>query len=313
MPESRLTEFMISNQEYLAFLIAEKTPQNHQTLELNNRVPIDVYTEDFDYFKPILSLYKELNTKPVPSPVQGILLTNSLITLDYQKGYSDADMIVLVGDDVYQSPEKMRQVRLFLTNNARYLYLFDPLQHHGFFVFGHTVRQYYPQALFPSLLYDYSANMIEREGVVKYSFQNDSFELKLLLHYSLNTLLRFATAADSYFNNTYQLKSFVSQLTLFPVLLIQSQEGYIYKRDAFEQLSRFFDRTDVFDLAETIRKDFPYRRLLSRWVPWVHPKLIPKIHGLLLPSYALRLVPELKKMTLDLLEYTVQELSRARS
>jgi len=312
-PELRLTEFMISNHGFLASLIAEQPLESHQTIEISNMVPIDAYNEDWDYFKPILNLYEELNTQPIPSPIQGVLLTNSLVTLDYQKGYSDADMIVLIGDDVYQSPEKMRQVRLFLAAKARHLYLFDPLQHHGFFVFGHSVRQHYPQALFPILLYEYSANMIEGGGEVKYSFQDDSFELELLLHYSLNALLRFARMEESYFRNTRHLKSFVSQLTLFPVLLIQSKEGYIYKRDAFEQLSRFFDATDVFDLAETIRKDFPYRRLLSRWIPWVHPKLISIIHGHLLPSHHLRLVPELQKMTLELLETTVEELSRARN
>jgi hypothetical protein len=312
VPEKRLTEFMISSYDFLVSLIAEAPSKTQQTICLNNRIPVDSYNADFEYFKPILSLHAELNAKPVPLPVQGILLTNSLITLDYQKGYSDADMIVLIGEEAYQSPAKLREVRLFLTKKSRYLYLFDPLQHHGFFVFGPTVRRYYPQAIFPTLLYEYAANMIELDIVVDYCFQDDSFERKLLLKRSLESLLRFVRADDSHFHNIYNLKSFVSQLTLFPVLLSQSKGTYIYKRDAFEQRCQNFDRPDVFQLAECIRERFPYRRLFSSWIPWAHPSLIPKIHGHLLLPYARRLVPELKKMALGLLEDTVQELSLAK-
>ena len=48
--------------------------------------------------------------------------------------YTDFDALVILKDQVFDSPGRLRNVAMKLSRARRFMYEFDPLQHHGWFV-----------------------------------------------------------------------------------------------------------------------------------------------------------------------------------
>ena len=155
--EQTIEEFLISNYFFMKLQVSslgiDKTNQISLCEHFNEKKYEDI---DLEYFSPIINLSRHYLNMDMSKFIEGIVLTNSLVTLDYIKGFSDADCVIFLNDSTYSSIKSLNTTRKNITTLSKYLYLFDPLQHHGFFITSQLDASYYPQANYPLLLFDNS-------------------------------------------------------------------------------------------------------------------------------------------------------------
>jgi len=277
--EDSIEEFIISSHKYLKYCIDKKTPSQEHIINTSISFEEAVYkSQDEAYFQPIIKMVEKLNNSEENRFIKNIWLTNSLVSMDYKKGYSDADCLVLLKKSAFDSKEVLKSTRKLLTHLSKHLYLFDPLQHHGFIIINELDQSFYPQSYYPSLLFKNSCALLE-EGSSKLSFRyrDDTIEKSLALYNNLKSLIRYAHLNKNSID-LFTLKRFVSNITLLPVLYIQKKDDYIYKKNAFLKLDVYFKNQELFIFAEKIRNEFPYKRFFNSFSSFLHPILLPNLH-----------------------------------
>jgi hypothetical protein len=263
---------------------------------------------DEAYFKPIVNVYHKCNR--IESHIENVVLTNSLVSLDYKKGYSDVDAIVFLKRDAFESIGALKEVKKTISQLLKQVYLFDPFQHHCFYVMNQVDLSFYPQAFYPTILFEHSVNLIDKDSKLSYHFREDNTEKKLALYKVLNVLTNYTEQKDAAFQNLARLKHFVSNITLLPVFYIQMVNGYIYKRDAFEQIGEYFEDLSMFKMAEKIRSEFPYKRLVKSFPSFLHPSINSLMHGKLYKHDISNSSKEIKPLTRSFLESFIDKLYR---
>ena len=67
---------------------------------------------DLNYLAPLRSLVRRVNRRAKSDcAFKGVFLSNSLVSNDYAKGYSDLDIVVVLGDAAFQSVATVRRVQ----------------------------------------------------------------------------------------------------------------------------------------------------------------------------------------------------------
>jgi len=64
--------------------------------------------------------------------------------------YSDFDALVILKNNVFESPSSLAKVAMKLNTARSIMFGFDPLQHHGWFVLTEVDLKYYCNAYFPA-------------------------------------------------------------------------------------------------------------------------------------------------------------------
>jgi len=180
--------------------------------------------------------------------------------------YSDFDGLLIIRDKF----QKSRKLRRFLIESMKIIYMFDPLQHHGWFIMTENDLRNYPQTYFPFELFQFSRSI----------YPNSGFEIEVKISGKTNYKTPFYEMSDSIMNkinnkfnpkNIYQMKSVLSQILLLPTLYLQAKENRgVYKRDSFKLASKDFSikEWEVISRVTEIRKywdidlKFPHYQLL---------------------------------------------------
>ncbi|HEY0090033.1 MAG TPA: hypothetical protein VGB37_14400, partial [Candidatus Lokiarchaeia archaeon] len=163
------------NLKDIAFIISElyeiydKIAQKYQNFTIRkvirckNRFHPKIYkNKDAIYFEPVILLWKYIN-RYLKDSLLGFFLHGSVSTLDFIKGYSDLDTLLILKKEVIKNHKKLLVFRKQLINSLRYLFLFDPFQHHEHFIYSEYEMFYYPQMLFPLILFEYSTSLFETD------------------------------------------------------------------------------------------------------------------------------------------------------
>jgi len=273
--------FLISNFNFFKDAVAETNINESESITLDNIFQPDRYEQlDPQYFKPLIGIYDLLNQEDdVKEHIENFVLTNSLVSLDYVKGYSDIDAILLIKQSAFESPSTLKKVKKLVSRILKKVFIFDPLQHHSLFILNEIDLLHYPQAFYPTVLFEHSVNLINTNSMLTYRYCNDTLEKRLALYKVLKKLLDFVDKPDKEYCNLFELKHFTANITLLPLVYIQLIGNYIYKREAFKVLDEYFENTAVFKKAEDIRLGFPYKRVFKRFPGFMHPTLIPVLHS----------------------------------
>jgi hypothetical protein len=158
--------------------------------------------------------------------VHGSCATDEIIN------FSDFDGVLIIKKE-FLNQKKPKKILKFIDHSLKYIYKFDPLQHHGWFIINESDFHNYPQAYFPAELFEYTKSLYPAEGI--------QFELKIAE--VTDYLTPFETLKNNLSINInrkkpvniYQLKSFLSGMMLMPSLYIQAKlKKGIYKKHSFE-------------------------------------------------------------------------------
>lgn len=266
----------------------------------------EVHEKNHRYFKYLLKLSDEINSD-VDELIDAMVLSNSLVTLDYVEGFSDLDAAIYVNTNCFNSKEHLRRLRMKIIRWSKNIYLHDPTQHHSFFIFSPIDLLHYPEAFYPTILNEFSAK-IYGCSELQYNLVDDHLEKRIALLRSINRLIMYLEKESNTFN-LFDIKDLISQITLFPVIYIQFISNYNYKRDAFNQIDAYFDNHEVFKMAEQLRSTFPFGRLWG-WPNFIHPSLINIVYARLKPNYPSNKIKEIKVQLLQMLEEVLTKIER---
>ena len=168
--------------------------------------------------------------------------------------YSDIDLVIFYKPFSENVLKIKKEIEIFLLK-------IDPLQHHGVFMIDMNTFDYYWQMDLP----------IEVLKKAK-CFSEESYQLNIkgsLIENigSINAVKSVLSIIQQFIDNDYKLiglwewKFFISQVLLFPTLLLGSKGEYIYKRDSFEIAEKMFSNEAWYCIkrASEIRDSWPSR------------------------------------------------------
>ena len=241
---------------------------------------------DEEYTKPLI-LLKERAKTFLQEYVSGFYLHGSMATIDYVKGWSDVDTLLIIRKETIKNPKRLLSLRNEAYKLTSFFYLIDPLQHHGYFVFTEYDMMFYPQPYFPLVLFDYAKTcFVDLNDLIFY--ERDSSIERLHSLWNLCYLFREAYLTQKKIKTLYELKAYLHVLLLLPSLYLQAKGEPCYKKYSFEKAKRDFEEEiwKVINYATTIREEwkdvslFP-RNLARQIIKFPNPLTLSLPHRLL--------------------------------
>jgi len=233
-----------------------------------NCINIEDYSgQDADYLQPILRLKKFVNSE-IKGNVVDFLIHGSLSTLDYSKGWSDLDTLVVVNSKTIENPRNLISFRRELISAQDYLFDIDPLQHHGFIFCSEFDLGQYLSHCMPIEVLEESKSLIRQSKLsIKYnrsklksrqffeqkvSIFKKAFEEGVLVHHQYEGKYLLEDYGDT--NTMYQMKYFLSVLMSLPILYLDALGSPCYKKKSFDRIKQHFgDEWEIIEKASIIR------------------------------------------------------------
>ena len=249
----------------------------------------DYLAADAQYRQPVMDLARFAQSRLVPY-LSHLFLHGSLATLDYCRGWSDADTFLIVSRDTATDPRRLVELRSLLHESYSYLTAIDPLQHHGFIVATEIDLACYPTAHLPPVVLDTATSLLPgREEIVfqcrdcvdeirgaiqsRVVLFRDAVTTGEFRHHARNKVYlqaRWRNAHDA----MYQLKYFLAVIMMQPVYYLEAESQACSKRDSFDLCRPLFpEYWDIIERASAVRRLWPEREshpFQSNTVPaWV--------------------------------------------
>lgn len=233
-------------------------------------------------YDPVRELASGL--KKMSADLLGAVVYSSVATGDIIAHWSDLDVMVIVKDAALQDEGRFKKFRLAALDLEKFLYQFDPHQHHGIQFITQADLNFYPETFLPISTIALGKSLL---GSLELNFfRRDSRPEQIAYFYNLRALLaraaaegelphhgkngvylqnNFERAAD----NFYQLKYFVSLVLLLPSLFIGLVDKPIYKRESFTKIKEYFsaEELELVTCCEAVRSLFTGIRVKANAVP----------------------------------------------
>jgi len=248
----------------------------------------DYQSKDTEYLESILKLqdYVQGNLKEY---IVDFLIHGSLSTLDYSKGWSDLDTLVIVSGHTIKNPVALVDFRKKLTIAQKYLYEIDPLQHHGFIYCTEFELDQYLEYCMPLEVLEESKSLLgdsmlpikhNRSNALSYHFFEQktktlekAYKEAVLYHHQYEGKYLQENYKDM--NAMYQMKYFLSVVMSLPIFYLDAIGEPSYKKDSFRKLkSLFMDDWGIIDSASKVRtkwsenENHPYvGNDIPEWLP----------------------------------------------
>jgi hypothetical protein len=160
-----------------------------------------------------------------------LYLHGSLATCDTTP-YSDVDTLLLVEHEWLERPEALAELRHVVRSAQRWLYAYDPTQHHGFMVVTALDLERYAPHYFPLELLQF-AYPLTPARTVRYRCRAAFEESYAIFRGVCRRLQRLCEGTDPWPGSRYALKLVLSEAMLIPSYFLQLTGRVLYKRDSF--------------------------------------------------------------------------------
>lgn len=203
------------------------------------------------------------------------ILHGSIATLDDTRGFSDMDLAFVVRISVLKNPEKLLALRKIAAKILTLTFAFDPFMHHGPYYISEIDLAWYPEAMFPSVLFRYGVDLLE-----------DSHPLEIKTRLSKNHTDQMLKMFDDFFQqwaskpfmlkNCYDIEWVLGSAMLLPALYLQRCTGvFRYKRDTFALAAQDFspEEWEPIRIATELRGNIGPRPKPSMLLFWLALRL----------------------------------------
>jgi len=253
-------------------------------IETRGRVDDGILKEiDDSYFAPVLQ-FKRYVQQYLHPYVRRLYLHGSLSTLDYVRGYSDFDTLLILKREVTADAATLMQCRKSFLRSLPFLHIVDPLQHHGHLVLAEQDLSFYPQSYFPFVLFRFSKSFLQDSSVLVFQERDSTLERQNALWRFCQTVRR-AFCCGEVLRSSYEWKAFIQGVVLLPAIYLQAVGEYTYKKFSFERAAKDFNEQQwrIIQKATILRREWKAARTL----PWPvtralcaspNPFLLPFIH-----------------------------------
>ena len=273
----------------LSSLYQDFSSVKHKNTKLINKpkcqeLNINSYKKfDLRYLKPLAEL-KNYANRHLKQYLAGFYLHGSLATKDYVKGWSDADTLAVVSKEAIENPEKLLGLRIKMYYMRHFLYMIDPLQHHGSIIISQYDLDNYCKVYFPVEIFKYAKSFFKEDGISKIRVRDCSSESLAKLFWFVNYFRRI-NIQKSYNMSSYDAKNLLHCITLFPTVYLNAKGIFVYKRLSFEMAKKDFKKEawEVIDYASSIRRNWkntgslPFIRLGSSINPLLAYRLNSRV------------------------------------
>lgn len=228
-----------------------KFKKNGERFEIDNLSEIS--DDDIPYFFDKLfsfnSSLEEFNSSLI---VQGSYADNTFIS------YSDLDLVIIgfLSEDVNKIKNEIEE----------FLISIDPLQHHGvFFINKDSFRNYWQMDL-------------PIETLKKALILSKTSTFKINISYYFNEKISSYNWVSNFYNGypvlpitlnsgVFFTKYFLSQLLLVPALFLATKGNYIYKRESFYFVEKYYSKEawKCMEIASSIRENWDQKLINSRY------------------------------------------------
>ena len=270
--------------------ILEDSSQNHGDytidLEMLEFDPKD-YNEENDYFEPIFKIY-DYSNKYLKDYLVDFLIHGSMSTLDYSKGWSDIDTLLIIKKDILKKPLLIMELRSHILKIIPEIYKIDPLQHHEFIITTEKSITNPRYILLPSQTLSLSKSLfnnklltIAKERNIESGKRNiqsinklfkKSYEEGYMDHHKLNNV-----ALEEKFKNLncmYQLKYFLGCIMILPTYYFDAINESCYKKFSFgffesirEVDSEILKKASKIRELWPVKEKFPYKgNKIPNWI-----------------------------------------------
>jgi hypothetical protein len=208
-----------------------------------------------DYLWPVRALAK--HAEQLRPSLSAFVLHGSMATLDYARGFSDLDTLLVIRGDVARDAAELKALQRRLYSLQRYMFSLDPLQHHGFFAVTDVDLGWYPQSFFPTELFSFAKSFLG-ETQLEFAIRDDFVERRSAV-WAIVQWLRSRRAEYPRPLSDYELKLLVSFILLLPALVLQANGQPTYKKFSFDRLSGVFagDQTVIREASRLRTSAFP--------------------------------------------------------
>ena len=270
---------------HLALSAQHFLPNNFETKQIVTQInkfdSKKYYDIDCEYFSHILEMKEFVNSK-MKDLVSDFIIHGSMATLDYSKGWSDVDTLVVVPHSTLKNTKKLLKLRELSYEAHKFIYKIDPLQHHGLIFITEFDIDNYPSCFLPKEVLEKSVSLIDKNKSITLNVRNSYREcidltlskIKLIKSAKKEGILKHHAYKGEYLldgyensdNGMYQMKYYLGLYAILPSLILCSLEKPCYKGDSFEIAKNLFSKEAWYPI-ETISKirnmwpnleDYPY-------------------------------------------------------
>ena len=189
--------------------------------------------EQFDYRKQDPNVLNRLQQRSTELEEVSVYLHGSMATRDHTS-FSDIDDFVVLNQDSWDSFSKFERNVERLGEMAKKMYEYDPLQHHGHWVFTHfDLNCFDPSRMSPSILK--TALRLAGERKIELSVISSSQLYSRPLWSIVQVIRHGLSSIERGDINLFQLKKLVSAISLMPALLAQIEGIEIDKKTAIQK------------------------------------------------------------------------------
>jgi len=239
----------------------------------------------------------------------GFYLHGSLSTLDYIKGWSDADTLMIIKKDVVKDPKKILKLRKSTIKIVKNLFKIDQHHLHGCFVIPEEETHFFPETFFPLEILKYSTCIYGSSNLI-FKVRNDQEESRNLFK---GFLKYFEDALSTNPRNVMEWKKFYHMLLMLPTIYFQTKGQRMYKKLSFDLIRKEFSQEQLSPIIEVtwIMNNWPvYKSIKNRFPsPFITPAITKNKK---LFKHIERLNSSLLKESFDLASLMKKKLEKER-
>ena len=260
---------LIAETSYIETYNSNKT--NNSEIKLLEFKESDYKNIDSGFLSPIISI-QEYAKKFLKEYLIDFLIHGSIATLDYSKGWSDLDTLIIIKSSTLRNPSKLIELRKILLKIKPYLYKIDPLQHHQFIITTQESMMNPSCISLPVETIKFSKSIFNHQTIkltlnrsplkskkIVYSINKlfkDSFKNGYMDHHKLNNIALEANFKNRYC--MYQLKYFLSCIMTLPTYYLDAIGDSCYKKHSYEKFESLVNiDLSILEKSSFIRKNWP--------------------------------------------------------
>lgn len=185
-----------------------------------------------------------------------LYLHGSLATCD-ATSYSDVDTLLIISHEWLQSGQQINELRPIIGNAQRWLYAYDPLQHHGFMVATALDLRRYANNYYPLDLLAYAV-AIGPASPQRYRLRQSKEEDASLFRRLRRRLTRMTEGEMKAPQTRFALKLALSEMMLLPTYYLQLKGQVVYKRESFQAVQSILseDAWNAIEALSTWRQEW---------------------------------------------------------
>jgi len=179
----------------------------------------------------------------------------SIATLDDTPGFSDMDLAFIIKASALKDPNRLLGLRALAIHILILTFGFDPFMHHGPYYISEIDLGWYPEALFPSLLFHSGVDVLETAEELAINIRPSEDVTEKMID-MFQDFFRKWQLKPVLLKTTFELEWLLGSAMLLPALYLQYiTKSFHYKRDTFSLARKDFtaDEWEPIERASYLR------------------------------------------------------------